>query len=201
MKSCLFKICAIGLTLSIASCAQVTQRKWEDGGKTYEGTGGTKYNVSCGSSCNIEVWDSGTPPRPYQIISTINYDSPRLPSSQEFVDKIVMPARQIGGDGLVLQHSDTYVTGVYTTSTITPSYTGYNANTTSIPFTRTVSTYMVIKYMDTIDSPPVTTQEQQPIRQTDEERCTCPFSIAEDGSVCGERSAYSRSGGKSPVCY
>jgi hypothetical protein len=32
-------------------------------------------------------------------------------------------------------------------------------------------------------------------------RCPCPYDIAEDGSMCGERSAYSRSGGYEPKCY
>jgi hypothetical protein len=31
--------------------------------------------------------------------------------------------------------------------------------------------------------------------------CPCPYSIAADGSTCGARSAYSRSGGASPRCY
>ncbi len=31
--------------------------------------------------------------------------------------------------------------------------------------------------------------------------CPCPYSIARDGSTCGARSAYSRSGGASPQCY
>ena len=32
-------------------------------------------------------------------------------------------------------------------------------------------------------------------------RCECPYDIAKDGSRCGKRSAYSRSGGNKPVCY
>ena len=31
--------------------------------------------------------------------------------------------------------------------------------------------------------------------------CPCPYSIANDGSVCGNRSAWSRSGGYEPLCY
>ena len=31
--------------------------------------------------------------------------------------------------------------------------------------------------------------------------CPCPYSTARDGSRCGKRSAYSRSGGRSPRCY
>lgn len=31
--------------------------------------------------------------------------------------------------------------------------------------------------------------------------CPCPYDTASDGSLCGARSAYSRSGGYSPVCY
>ena len=31
--------------------------------------------------------------------------------------------------------------------------------------------------------------------------CPCPYSLDVDGNICGERSAYSRSGGASPICY
>lgn len=31
--------------------------------------------------------------------------------------------------------------------------------------------------------------------------CPCPFNTARNGSSCGRRSAYSRAGGYSPICY
>ena len=31
--------------------------------------------------------------------------------------------------------------------------------------------------------------------------CPCPYSVARNGSRCGKRSAYSRPGGASPLCY
>jgi hypothetical protein len=31
--------------------------------------------------------------------------------------------------------------------------------------------------------------------------CPCPYSIARNGSACGGRSAYSKPGGTSPICY
>lgn len=31
--------------------------------------------------------------------------------------------------------------------------------------------------------------------------CACPYSIARNGSACGGRSAYSKPGGYSPICY
>jgi len=31
--------------------------------------------------------------------------------------------------------------------------------------------------------------------------CPCPFNSARNGSRCGKRSAYSRPGGYSPICY
>jgi hypothetical protein len=32
-------------------------------------------------------------------------------------------------------------------------------------------------------------------------RCPCPYNIMSNGRRCGGRSAYSRPGGKSPICY
>lgn len=32
-------------------------------------------------------------------------------------------------------------------------------------------------------------------------RCPCPYNRASNGSRCGKRSAYSRPGGASPLCY
>lgn len=31
--------------------------------------------------------------------------------------------------------------------------------------------------------------------------CPCPYNSAKNGSSCGRRSAYSRPGGRSPLCY
>lgn len=31
--------------------------------------------------------------------------------------------------------------------------------------------------------------------------CPCPYNVASNGSSCGRRSAYSRAGGYSPICY
>jgi len=31
--------------------------------------------------------------------------------------------------------------------------------------------------------------------------CACPYSVARNGSRCGGRSAYSKQGGYSPLCY
>ena len=31
--------------------------------------------------------------------------------------------------------------------------------------------------------------------------CPCPYSRAKNGSTCGKRSAYSRPGGASPLCF
>ena len=31
--------------------------------------------------------------------------------------------------------------------------------------------------------------------------CPCPYNVARNGSRCGKRSAYSRPGGYSPICY
>jgi hypothetical protein len=31
--------------------------------------------------------------------------------------------------------------------------------------------------------------------------CPCPYDVARNGSSCGRRSAYSRPGGYSPICY
>lgn len=31
--------------------------------------------------------------------------------------------------------------------------------------------------------------------------CPCPYSVMRNGRACGRRSAYSRPGGESPLCY
>lgn len=32
-------------------------------------------------------------------------------------------------------------------------------------------------------------------------RCSCPYNVMKNGKACGGRSAYSKPGGKSPLCY
>jgi hypothetical protein len=53
-----------------------------------------------------------------------------------------------------------------------------------------------------------TTQDQKIIQNIINEsianysgNCPCPYNIASNGSSCGKRSAYSKVGGYSPVCY
>jgi hypothetical protein len=46
--------------------------------------------------------------------------------------------------------------------------------------------------------------KQQIIKQSIMEypgRCPCPYNLARNGSRCGARSAYSKVGGHSPLCY
>jgi hypothetical protein len=31
--------------------------------------------------------------------------------------------------------------------------------------------------------------------------CPCPYNVARNGSMCGRRSAYSKTGGYAPMCY
>lgn len=40
-----------------------------------------------------------------------------------------------------------------------------------------------------------------PIREPRTGSCDCPYDYAKNGSICGGRSAYSRPGGREPVCY
>jgi hypothetical protein len=32
-------------------------------------------------------------------------------------------------------------------------------------------------------------------------KCACPYNVTRNGSACGRRSAYSKPGGASPLCY
>ena len=46
--------------------------------------------------------------------------------------------------------------------------------------------------------------KQKMIKQSIENyrgNCPCPYNLAKNGSRCGKRSAYSREGGASPLCY
>ena len=45
------------------------------------------------------------------------------------------------------------------------------------------------------------TRGNTPIRAPMTGKCDCPYDRAKNGSRCGSRSAYSRPGGRSPVCY
>ena len=41
----------------------------------------------------------------------------------------------------------------------------------------------------------------EPVRGPMVGRCDCPYDLMRNGRLCGGRSAYSRPGGRSPVCY
>ena len=51
------------------------------------------------------------------------------------------------------------------------------------------------------EPPPVASKALVPIRAALTGICDCPYDRAKNGSICGGRSAYSRPGGRSPICY
>lgn len=50
-------------------------------------------------------------------------------------------------------------------------------------------------------SPSPQSQELTPIRESISGSCECPYDTDKRGRSCGRRSAYSRPGGASPICY
>lgn len=50
-------------------------------------------------------------------------------------------------------------------------------------------------------APPKQSRSGEPVRAPRVGRCDCPYDLMRNGRACGGRSAYSRPGGRSPVCY
>lgn len=57
--------------------------------------------------------------------------------------------------------------------------------------------------LDAVEQPtePDSQDALTPIRAPLTGKCDCPYDYTTNGKVCGERSAYSRPGGRDPVCY
>lgn len=49
--------------------------------------------------------------------------------------------------------------------------------------------------------PAPTRRGGNPVREPYVGRCDCPYDVMRNGRLCGGRSAYSRPGGRSPICY
>jgi len=62
-----------------------------------------------------------------------------------------------------------------------------------------------ISYADAAPKKPTDTQIKKAIIKESianyPGNCPCPYSVARNGSGCGRRSAYSKPGGYSPICY
>lgn len=52
-----------------------------------------------------------------------------------------------------------------------------------------------------VQQPPARSRAGEPIRDPYVGRCDCPYDLMRNGRRCGGNSAYSRPGGRSPVCY
>lgn len=106
----------IAPTIGCAAYAQTTYQDWRAKNPYFAGGGGTVQNRD-----GIDVWTSGTPDRPFEVLGVINaaqtndFNAIAIVARANQDTKIIKLAKEHGGDALVWLSADTQVTG-YTTS-------------------------------------------------------------------------------------
>ena len=96
------------LTLGLMGCSAY-QPDWSEyhGPSVMRGNGGTTTEVD-----GMEVWNEGTPPRPYRILGTMRSEGGRW-SDEDFELKLIAKAaRTKGADALILLNSESRMEGI-----------------------------------------------------------------------------------------
>jgi hypothetical protein len=108
------------LLVPLAGCAlyaQTTYQEWRSQNPYFEGGSGTVQNRN-----GIDVWTSGVPDRPFEVLGVINaaqtndYNALAIVARANQDQQILKMAKEHGGDALVWLSSDTQVTGYTTTA-------------------------------------------------------------------------------------
>lgn len=113
-----------------------------------EGHGGTRKVVD-----GVDVWTNGDPPRKFQLLGIIDDQRPGgiIPMA-EMKHDIAKKAREHGGNAVIIISSSSQLAGYYTTTDVNTQFHGSSAtsygSSTTIPMTRHISKYAVIKYVD-----------------------------------------------------
>lgn len=87
------------------------------------------------------------------------------------------------------------------TTPVAPPLQPLIASPRSIDVPPTVKAQRFAPEPSTRRAPEPVRRQGDPIREPRSGSCDCPYDYARNGSRCGGRSAYSRPGGRSPVCY
>lgn len=75
--------------------------------RQYKGDGGTAHRVD-----DVEIWTFGAPERPFEVIGWLeDKRHTGLISKQTFDPDVAEAAKKAGGDGVIIQHSDTQFRG------------------------------------------------------------------------------------------
>lgn len=142
--------------LLFTGCSSTEFRAYEDGGRIYTGSGGSKETVD-----GVDIWRNGAPPRPYKILGIVD-DTRRknLFSSGGAIDDIVEEVQDREGDAAIILSQGLQQLGTfYSPGMAATTFRGSQATTTQMPgFAQTISDQVtsvaIIKYI--AGTPPAT---------------------------------------------
>ncbi len=136
------------ILLALVGCVSTEYLAYEGRDAIREGQGGTKRVVD-----GIDFWETGSPPRKYQVLGIINDDRPDaiLPRMQRN-HSIAKLAKDKGGDAVMMMDRGSRITGYATTDVTTANLNGNTVTAASTGEMRAVrresQTLAVIKYLD-----------------------------------------------------
>lgn len=101
--------------LLLAACTTTDFKPYEDGGRTYLGTGGVKDSFD-----GVEIWTDGSPARPYKVVGML-YDTRRkaVLTMAGYKGDIAKAIRAHGGDAGIILSQGVEQLGTYTMGSAT----------------------------------------------------------------------------------
>jgi hypothetical protein len=134
--------------LTLAGCASTSFESYEGRDTTRMGQGGTRKTVD-----GIDLWNNGDPPRLYKVIGYIDDSRMSGPLHIAMRDgEIAKKVREAGGDAAIFISSQSQLAGIVSSGSTSGYSFGNQASTYgagfSSPASRSVSKYVVIKYVN-----------------------------------------------------
>jgi hypothetical protein len=136
------------IALAVAGCASTEYLAYEGRNAIREGQGGTKRTID-----GVDFWETGEPPRRFQILGVINDDRPDAPLPRmQRNHAIAKLAKAQGGNAVMLLSQDSKITGYVNTGVSTAQMNGNTmtaVNTGGAQAVRRASQSLaVVKYLD-----------------------------------------------------
>jgi len=136
---------SFALLLASAADARVTYAQYEGRDAIREGQGGSKLTKD-----GIDFWTTGQPPRKYLVLGVLTDGRREGVITKSAIGSGMLAKRvhDLGGDALVVVGQNSIISGATGITSVFGSGQNASATTTSILDDKTITQFLVVKYVN-----------------------------------------------------